>query len=439
MHGFLKGIRSMLWTPAALVVVALAACAPAPTPAPTRPPSAQPTRTALPVATPAPQQTSGPILIPTPTPTLPAPTSTSAASSTLATITYIKMIDLMTGWAEGEVGTDGEIHILRTSDGGATWRDVSPVLVDRFGQDAFFLDALLAWVWNADLGESWRTQDGGQSWTPVENVGWTHTIWFNDSQHGWRLNAESWGLSFVQFDIVSFATTQDGGQTWGETNPPPGGGPAFMAYPDAQTAWAIRAGFAKTIEGVPNLGIPFSIHTTFDGGRTWKSQTMPLPDESFPAEIDVGGPYLGGVGNCDFVSPVYSSTAIWKLALTCEDLSWLYTTTNQGKTWIISPMPAGLEADIQFINPTTGWLALRDPLSHSQGHLYQTTNGGQSWTLLKRTGWTGVQLDFLDAQTGWAVACSDAWYCYQDDARHALVKTTDGGQTWQIIEPQLAP
>jgi photosystem II stability/assembly factor-like uncharacterized protein len=80
-------------------------------------------------------------------------------------------------------------------------------------------------------------------------------------------------------------------------------------------------------------------------------------------------------------------------------------------------------------------LALRDRLSHSQGHLYQTTNGGQSWTLLKRTGWTGVQLNFLDAKTGWAVACSDAWSCYQDDARHALVKTTDGGQSWQVLEP----
>ena len=166
---------------------------------------------------------------------------------------------------------------------------------------------------------------------------------------------------------------------------------------------------------------------------------MAYPDAQTAAEIDVGGPYLGGVGNCDFVSPVYSSTAIWKLALTCEDQSWMYTTANQGKTWIISPMPAGLEADIQFINPTIGWLALRDHLSQSQGHLYQTTNGGQSWTLLRRSGWTGAQLDFLDAHTGWAAACSDAWYCYQDEARHALVKTTDGDQTWQIIEPQLAP
>jgi len=84
-------------------------------------------------------------------------------------------------------------------------------------------------------------------------------------------------------------------------------------------------------------------------------------------------------------------------------------------------------------------LALRDRLSHSQGHLYQTTNGGQSWTLLKRTGWTSVQLNFLDAKTGWAVACSDAWSCYQDDARHALVKTTDGGQSWQVLEPRLTP
>ena len=354
------------------------------------------------------------------------------------TITYIKMMDMTTGWAEGQVGTEEASRILRTTDGGGTWRDVSPLIREDF-RGSFFLDAQLAWVWDRSGDPARRTQDGGQSWTSVEDLGRSHDIWFNDSQHGWKLEATVWGLSFVQFDIESFATTQDGGQTWQETNPPPGRGSAFMAFPDAQMAWAIRAGFAKTIERVPNLGVPFHVQTTFDGGGTWTSRTMPLPDGTYALERAYEGSYLADVGNCAFISPVYSSIAIWKLALTCEDQSWMYTTANQGKTWIISPMPAGLEADIQFIDPTIGWLAIRDPLSHSQGHLYQTTNGGQSWTLLKRTGWTGVQLDFLDAQIGWAVACSGAWYCYQDDAIHALVRTTDGGQTWQILQPQIGP
>jgi photosystem II stability/assembly factor-like uncharacterized protein len=356
------------------------------------------------------------------------------------TITYIKMIDMTTGWAEGQVGTEETSRILRTTDGGETWRDVSPVLLEGFGRQGFFLDAQLAWVWTFDGGVVWRTQDGGDTWTSVGTIRWQPEIWFNDSQHGWKMEATVWGLSFVQFDIDSFATTEDGGQTWQETNPPPDRGYAFMAYPDVQMAWAIRAGFAKTMEGMPNLGVPFSSQMTLDGGRTWTSQTMPLPPGASPVESFEGGIYLGGEGNCGFISPVYSSTAIWKLALTCEGQSWMYTTANRGKTWIISPLPPGGEVmDIQFINPTIGWLFLQDPLDSSQGRLYQTEDGGQDWTLLKRTGWNDVQLDFLDAQTGWAVACSDAWYCYQDDAIHALVRTTDGGQTWQILQPQIAP
>ena len=438
MHRLLKDLRSPLWPSTSLLVVALAACVPAQTPAPTQTPSALPTNTALPMRTPTPTPIPATTLYPTSTPTPQVPTSSPTPTSTPVTITHIKMIDTKTGWAEGQVGAVEATRILRTTDGGVNWRDVSPMMHDDF-RYSVFLDEQLAWVWSRDGGAAWRTEDGGQSWVFLEGLGRSNQIWFNDSQHGWQLIAESWGLSFRQFDIISFSTTQDGGMTWQETNPPPGRGTAYMAYPDAQTAWAVRAGFAKTIERVPNLGVPFRIETTFDGGSTWTTRQMPLPPEAFRIEREYEGTYLGGVGNCEFVSPVYSSAAIWKLALTCEDQSWMYTTANQGQTWIINPMPAGLEADIQFINPTIGWLALGDPLSHSQGHLYQTTNGGQSWRLLKRTGWTGVQLNFLDAQTGWAVACSEAWYCYQDDARHALVKTTDGGQTWQIIEAQLAP
>jgi len=441
MLGFLKGNRSVLWTLTPLVVLALAACAPARTPAQSPIPSAVPTNTALPTETPPAKPNPGPILIPTSAPTPLAPTSTLTPSSTpmvAVTITYIKMIDRTTGWAEGQLGTEEATHILRTTDGGVTWRDVSPVLVDRFGQDAFILDAQLAWVWNSNLGESWRTQDGGQSWTSIEDVGWSDDVWFTDSQHGWKLEAEVWGLSFVQFDIVSFATTQDGGMTWQETNPPPESGVAYMAYPSAQTAWALRAGFAKTIEGVANLGVPFRIQTSFDGGATWITREMPLPPEAFVFERPYEGTYLGGVGNCEFVSPVYSSTVIWKVALTCESESWIYTTANQGETWIISPMPAGVYTDIQFISPTLGWLFVLDPLDYYLGDLYQTTNGGQSWTLIKRTGWADTGLSFVDPQLGWAVACT-AVQCYQPDAQRALVKTTDGGRTWQIIEPQFAP
>jgi len=442
MHRLLKVLHTLLWT---LIGAAQVACVPAPSPTLTPSPSAAPTETRPPIKTPTRTPTPGATSTPTPlmptTTLFPSATPISCCPSppTLAvpvTFNSIQMMDRSTGWAMAEVGSEDERRALRTTDGGAVWHDVTPLEVDFYG--AVFLDAQTAWAWPVYGSQAWRTEDGGETWTLLEDSAGQAGIGFVDSQHGWKLVGESWGLSFVQFDIVSFSTTQDGGTTWQETNPPPGGGSAYMAYPSAQTAWALRAGFAKTIEGVPNLGVPFRIETTFDGGSTWTTRQMPLPPESFRVERPYEGTYLGGVGNCEFISPVYSTTAIWKLALTCEDQSWMYTSANQGQTWIISDMPAGLDADIDFIDATTGWLLIGAPYESPEGHLYQTTNGGRSWTLIKRTGWTDARLSFVDAQTGWAVACSDA-YCYQTDAQRALIKTTDGGRTWQILEPRVTP
>ena len=438
MSGPLQGIRSSLRNLAMVALAATVAYIPTPTPGP----SATPTRS-VPTSTPTPGHSATPTpLVPTSTPTRTptgGPIFTSTPRPDPVSLYSMQMVDATIGWAEGDVGAGDKTLILRTTDGGATWRDVGPALPDRFGTQAFFLDAQLAWVWNSSEGDAWRTQDGGQSWERVSRIGWSPDIWFNDSQHGWKMEATVWGLSFIHFDIDSFATTSDGGQTWEETNPPPGSGYAFMAYPNAMAAWGIRAGYAKTWGGT-FLSTPIRVVSTSDGGRTWVSRTMPLPAGVEVAHDFEQGPYLNE-GECNLVSPVYSSTAIWKLAVTCDDHGWMYTTANQGKTWIISALPAGGEAvELQFINPRMGWLLTRDKLDRSQSHLYQTTNGGQSWMLLKRTGWTDAQFDFLDDQTGWSVSSScPEVFCYWYEYVTALVKTTDGGQTWQALEPRLVP
>ena len=424
MNRFPKPLRLTLWC---LLAILQLACVPQPTPTPlpTFTPTATPSATPLgPTATLFPSAT--PARTPTPTHTPVVPVAFRS----------IQMIDNRTGWAVADVGRGATTRILRTEDGGLSWRDRSPLDGDFF--HGYFLDGSTAWAWTTWGGLAFRTLDGGRSWEEVGSMAVDPYTGFVDSQHGWQLLAEQWGLSFRQFDILSFTTTQDGGRTWQETNPPPGWGTAYMAYPSAQTVWAVRAGFAKTIEGVPNLGVPYRIETTFDAGRTWTTRQMPLPAEAFTHRREHEGTYLSGVGNCEFVSPVYNSIAIWKVALTCEHASWMYTTATQGKTWIISPMPAGAYAQLQFVNPRQGWLFVLDSEDDYLGTLYRTSTGGQGWELVKRTGWKHLSLSFVDDQIGWAVAC-DMVYCYQQDAERALVKTTDGGGTWQVLEPRLVP
>jgi hypothetical protein len=241
------------------------------------------------------------------------------------------MMDATTGWADGLVG-NGEKTILRTTDGGTTWRDVSPVPLAHRGFGAFFLNTQLAWAWERESGVIWRTQDGGQSWTQLEDSGWSDTIWFNDSQHGWKTNGEPYGMSFPSYDFQSFATTQDGGQTWEEQTLPPGGGFPFLAFPDDRTAWLVRAGYRAAWPGTPDLAVPIRIHMTFDGGDTWRSRRLPLPAETFTFHDrygDIDGILLTAPAAAVRL-PAYSSTAIWKLALPVKRRAGC-TTANQAR------------------------------------------------------------------------------------------------------------
>jgi photosystem II stability/assembly factor-like uncharacterized protein len=410
-----------------------------------------PARTAVPTNTGAPTETAEPTHLASdtpgahsPQPTISEPTGTETplptqppiahiAAGQPLTLTSIHMIDANTGWAVSGVG--GVDHVLRTTDGAETWRDVSPGLRSPgYKPQPFFLDAQLAWVGVSDgygltAPELWRTQDGGLSWMPVGPKGQIHSrsdIWFNDSQHGWKMEADVWGLSFSNFDIPSFSTTKDAGQTWDEMQPPPDSGPAYLAFVNAQVAWGIRAAFANSAPGQPNLILPIHLDTTTNGGHTWKSQTVLLPPGAKLAfSQETGGDWLDA-GSCNFDSPVYSSPTIWKLALTCEAQGWVYTTINQGRTWKISPLPAGQVTAVRFITPTIGWVLAADKLNLAQRQLYQTQDGGQTWVPIKLLGWSGA-LDFITPQIGWVVA--------QASDSVVLVKTVDGGRTWQELKP----
>ena len=106
---------------------------------------------------------------------------------------------------------------------------------------------------------------------------------------------------------------------------------------------------------------------------------------------------------------------------------WLYFTTDSGQTWVPRQAPTVLGA-ADFIDADTGWwLSGNEPASPGPTRLYQTTDAGRTWALIKQLAWSGT-LDFVSPQLGWAVA--------RAGNSVALVKTVDGGRTWQVLEPQ---
>src|SRR6266498_4653700 len=109
------------------------------------------------------------------TATLPAPAATpTIASDAARSIAEIHMIDATNGWAWSN-GVEGQYSLLRTTDGGQTWSDVTPRTFPYSEYGGWFLDSQTAWVSTLDrktyAGGLLRTTDGGKSWSVLVKEG----------------------------------------------------------------------------------------------------------------------------------------------------------------------------------------------------------------------------------------------------------------------------
>ena len=129
----------------------------------------------VPAEIPSPAMTESPDLI-----TRPGEPIARLAPGTRLVLESIWMMDAATGWAAGGVNDD-RAHILTTSNGGETWRDVTPPEpvtenASILAVAAFFLDADTGWAafQRAPTAEGflapivWRTTDRGETWVQGE-------------------------------------------------------------------------------------------------------------------------------------------------------------------------------------------------------------------------------------------------------------------------------
>jgi photosystem II stability/assembly factor-like uncharacterized protein len=64
--------------------------------------------------------------------------------------------------------------------------------------------------------------------------------------------------------------------------------------------------------------------------------------------------------------------------------------------------------------------------------MYRTIDGGLTWTSITTVAWDHAQFDLISEQVGWAIVSIG-------DLPSALVKTSNGGKTWQEIKPIVGP
>ena len=173
----------------------------------------------------------------------------------------IAAVDGGTAWlagnAVGAAGEPGVSAVLRTTDGGGTWKRTS------------FGDALLADVAFADrrhgvlvaLDRIWSTRDGGATWRLRKQFPMTvlTSAAAGDARHAW---VAGWG---TQDGAPLVWATRDGGATWRRLRidvPAP--------QPDALQTRQIACAGASRLWVTCNAGVL----ATADGGKTWELQKV---------------------------------------------------------------------------------------------------------------------------------------------------------------------
>jgi hypothetical protein len=234
-----------------------------------------------------------------------------------------------------------------------------------------------------------------------------------DDDHIWFLQFLEGGMQKV-FTTVNRST--DGGKTW-ELLLDPYDDTTIQAFTKTgldfispQYGWLTR-----DFRGVdPFVRLNFST----DGGTTWDAWELP-PPPSLPDLFQVGladlfDPYLiaPGAGYFRLFSRIMVNEEI-------VDQEFLYRTSDSGANWEILEMPQG---DLYYINEQVIYSISRD--------IYRSKDSGETWQFIKNVNWDG-DFSFIDGNTALGIAYDP------DDDEYALVKTTDGFSSIEIIIPQV--
>jgi len=337
----------------------------------------------------------------------------------------IRLIDTQEGWGFTRSA------VLHTTDGGATWYDVTPKDVRTkppapsgkplAGEGpliagAEFLDSEHAWLAVANEGRCravYRTADGGKSWgqasIDLPSVG--VQIQFLDADRGWIMVHEGVAAGSEE---VAILRSVDGGASWtvinaGQVNGAPvpgslpfGGDKTGFAFSDARHGWV--TGY-QPVEGRAFL------YVTDDGGVTFRPADLALPRAYARSWVSTWPPVF--LSATDGLLPVVFGAP--------GQPTVFYRTHDGGKTW---------EPGAALISPTNdrfvwSFADVKHGFATDGGRLYATADGGATWAEVRtEESLAGLrQLQFVSDQVGWAVG----------DGR--LIKTVDGGQTWGPPKP----
>lgn len=336
----------------------------------------------------------------------------NTTGSTLHAVRSFLMNDATTGWMLTEQ------TVLRTSDGGRHWKNVTPVRLQLSAKSVVvFHSAMLAWIAVPQETKAtiqvWRTSDGGTTWQSSSlAASFPRAVAFVDALHGWLLIGKR-DQQDVPAETIQVYRTGDGGKTWEQLQsatalaastdaPPPGhlpygGQKSGIHFLNASTGWVTGT---VLVSGLSWL------YVTHDGGATWHQQLLPLPVDAPAAQMVVSRPIFF-TAHDGFLPVTFRSGGL------C-----IYVTHDAGTTWQPTSLASFTPTVVTFVDMQQGWMT-------DGRRLFVTTDGGQQWRQQATSSSFGhiTALTFASSTSGWAVRT-------QTGNAPTMLKTGDGGHTW---------
>lgn len=332
----------------------------------------------------------------------------------------IAFADSSTGFMGGNNGL-----IYKTSDGGITWSDNSLPCDDKV-MSFFFLNPQTGFATTgynslSVSGQLFKTTDGGETWFSTSYTALAKPVYFIDENVGFAMGINSYTLM----------KTIDGGSSWDECIEGP--------------FYARSLTFFNSNDGVLGLKSGDLLKTS-DGGETWtfqdntgpsrnfmgfsfmnESEGITIANSGYMARTNDGG--LTWEDNCTIIEHIIDLEFVNDSAVYACTPQRLYRTNDYGTTWeSVYSQQSGIMQHIAFPSENTGYASIND-VDHYTSLLVKTMDGGVSWqTVLPETEEIG-DIFFFDELNGFV------------SSGNVMLNTVDGGISWDSIvlieDPQL--
>ncbi|WP_409273115.1 WD40/YVTN/BNR-like repeat-containing protein [Neobacillus sp. SCS-31] len=331
---------------------------------------------------------------------------------------YVKslhMIDGNKGWMLAI--QDSSRRLLKTGDGGRSWRDVTPEAETVI--PAYILDEKHVWLTTKEFADKQLvyTADGGETWAksePLSTESQMMGLHFLNEKTGWMTNyVRGIGAGGSQIEL---AKTEDGGKTWVAIS----GGSTEKEIP--VEGYKSKAVLSSNDEGWIPLaasGHPWA-YRSINGGADWEFYSLPVT-EQMPKEqfFDMQPPIF--FSDTAGLIPLYFLTDRLEV--------YVYSTEDGGRNWDIPPAldiplqnSGEYEIEMDAVSLNRMWLV------SNRNEMYAFDNGWKTVASVKSLIENNARIlafDFINE--------SEGWMAIGNEEGALLYKTEDGGMSWNEV------